>query len=229
MCARPLLDREEAAGIADEFYAVRRANQILEWNPAICALICHIATKLRDSGSFVEQMREKARTSTDKRQIEVPIFSYTRTALVGDTKPWDRVPDDPEACDEYSPKAGDVARRHETTISSLADWVGEVVPVEQRYIPLRKLLAWDTFALGMLAVILGPNIEVVQRSLPAHITTDQYTVYTVELVAKLFLLAEEEDLPMFERTNRERAVQKWFPGHLTSAEQDDSFYDEYNC
>ena len=88
MAAGPLLASHEAADIATEFHATRRTNEIREWNPAICALVSHIFTKLRDEGNFAERLTEKARTVADKRLLEVPIFSYTRTFLNGDSKPW---------------------------------------------------------------------------------------------------------------------------------------------
>lgn len=226
LAAGPLLCRDEAAEIADVFYAARRTNEIREWNPAICALVAHIFTKVRDEGTFAEDLREKARTSADKRQIEVPIFSYNRTFLRGDAKPWSPL----EIVESYTTSSGetvsytytstvgDACAREESTISSLEGWSGGEAPLEQRYVPLRKLLAYDTSALGMLSVLLGPNIRVVQRVKPAHLTTEHYTVCNVELVAKMFLLKDDQVIPLGESFDRTRALQKWFPDPPAPAE-----------
>lgn len=225
MAAGPLLARDAAEGIAEEFYAVRRNNEIREWNPAICALVTHIFTKVRDEGTFTDNLRQKARTSADKRQIEVPIFSYNRTFLRGDAKPWDSlditdtyVGQDGEIVRyTYKSTVGDACAFQETTIHSLADWAGGEVSPVQRHISLRKLLAYDTCALGMLSVLLGPNIKVVQRVKPAHITTERYTVCKVELVAKMFVLREDQVIPFGESVDRTRALEKWFPAPVEAA------------
>ena len=224
MAAGPLLARDEAERIAEEFHAARRQNEIREWNPAICALVTHIFKKVRDEGSLADALRDKARTATDKRQIEVPIFSYNRTFLRGDTKPWDLlditdtyVNHDGEIVSyTYQGTVGDACRRQETTISKL--WEDDdALPILQRTIPLRKLLQMDTCALGMLSVLLGPNIKVVQHVKPAHITTDNYTVCKVELVAKMFLLKEDQVIPLGESFGRTRALEKWFPPPVEAA------------
>lgn len=221
MAAGPLLSRDEAAGVAAEFYAVRRQNEIREWNPAICALVAHIFKKVRDEGNFYERLAEKARTVADKRQIEVPIFTYDRTFLCGDAKPWDpiQITDTYEGQDgelipfTYTGTVGDACSLYETNIGRL--WPDDdALPILQRTIPLRKLLQADTNALGMLSVLLGPNIKVVQHVKPAHITADQYTVCKVELVAKMFLLREDQVIPLGESFDRTRALQKWFPDEL---------------
>jgi hypothetical protein len=229
MAAGPLLHDYEASGIADEFYAVRRQNEIREWNPAICSLVCHIFKTVQTEGNFRERLLEKARTVADKRQIEVPIFSYTRTFLRGDAKPWDPlditdtyVNQDGEIVPyTYRSTVGDACARKETTIFSLNDWVGgELPPPVQRHISLRKLLAYDTCALGMLSVLLGPNIKVAQRVKTAHITTEHYTVCQVELVAKMFVLpqgGEDQAIPLGESFDRTRALEKWFPAPVEVA------------
>lgn len=225
MAAGPLLAHDKAADIAAEFYAARRTNEIREWNPAICALVAHIFKKVRDEGTFAEDLLAKAQAVAHKHQIEVPIFTYDRTFLCGDAKPWDPL----DIADSYLAQngesvsytyqgtVGDACARQDTKITDLEAWAGGEVPLAQRYIPLRKLLQMDTNALGMLSVLLGPNIKVVQRVKPAHITTERYSVCTVELVAKMFLLKEDQDIPLGWSVERTRALKKWFPPPVEAA------------
>jgi hypothetical protein len=231
MAAGPLLDSDAAIDIAREFYTARRTNEIREWNPAICGIVAHIFKKLQAAGTFAEELREKARTVAEKRQIEVPIFSYNRTFLRGDTKPWDSLDiigsytaaDGQTVSYSYTSTVGDACAEYETTTSSLTDWVGGELPPAQRYIPLRKLLQADTSALGMLSVLLGPNTKVVQRVKPAHITTERYTVCKVELVAKMYLPPqgrEDQALPVHESFDRARALQKWFPAPVVAEQEE---------
>jgi hypothetical protein len=215
----PVIEREDAEHISQEFFAYKRENEIREWNPAICGLVAHIVGKVREEGSLRDAFLEKARTAARREDIEVPIFTYTRTSLVGETKPWQPMNQRGEYTNEagetlsyrFTTTVGDASRAEETTISSLDDWTGGDIPLAQKYMPLRRLLSWDTYALGLLELLLGDNIRCVQRQLPARKENEFYTVHDVQIVAKFFTVKEGQTLPLGETVAREAARRKWFP------------------
>lgn len=218
LAAGPVVDRTDAEFITREHFAVKRANEIRDWAPAICGLVAHILKKC--APTLQDKLLEKARSASDRRQIEVPIFTYTSTVL--------RVPASTEftATASYTLEDGeivfyttritaaDACREHETTIASIASaagWEGGEVPDELRHIPLRRLLAFDGHALGLLSILLGDNIKVVKRPQKAKKETDHYVVCDTVLMAKFFTVNEDQGMPLGEKLQLELARKMWLP------------------
>ena len=218
VAAGPVVSRSDAEFITAEHFKAKRANEIREWAPAICGLVAHIAHKVKKATPTLQDLfLEKARSVSDRRQIEVPLFIYNSTTLrVAPSTEFMKVDSYTSPAGvitpyEYQTTAGAQARLKETTIHSIEDWEGGDVPAELRHIPLRQLLAWDTHALGLLSIILGDNIKVVKRLGPAKEETEHYKLHDTTIMAKFFTVKEDQTMSLGETADRELARKMWLP------------------
>jgi hypothetical protein len=218
VAAGPVLSRTDAEFITLEHFAVKRANEIRDWAPAICGLVAHILNKVKKATpTLQDKLLEKARSVSDRRQIEVPLFTYTSTVLkVAPSTEFTTTdsytsPDGVITYYNYKTTAGDAARMKETTIHNTEDWEGGEVPAALRHIPLRRLLAFDCHAMGLLSILLGDNIKVVKRLGPAKEETEHYKVHDTVLMAKFFTVKEDQTMPLGEKIQLDMAREMWLP------------------